>query len=233
MLGFLGTCGNNNFFSYRLFISNIHLFLVNRPGLNTSTTAPGEKRIYEGSTLAPNFPKVNIVKSKDAKGPFSFNDVPLIRYQLVSSFINCFLVLNSHSSCSLCLTVSRREMKRNLTNQRRFEEDRNRTINDYYRMHLDQTAEKEKMIEAYHAYLESTPGSKKALEELLNNNKSVKIELIPIDGNGGKAATKAPTTDTNSANVTPRTPTSDGGCKQSEGDKSLAGSNKMPVASNA
>ena len=48
--------------------------------MNTSTTAPGEKRVYEGSTLAPNFPKVNIVKSKDAKGPFSFNDVPIIRY---------------------------------------------------------------------------------------------------------------------------------------------------------
>jgi hypothetical protein len=35
-------------------------------------------------------------------------------------------------------------------------------------MNLDQTAEKEKMIEAYHAYLENTAGSKKALKELLS-----------------------------------------------------------------
>jgi hypothetical protein len=35
-------------------------------------------------------------------------------------------------------------------------------------MNLDQTAEKEKMIEAYHAYLENTTGSKKALKELLS-----------------------------------------------------------------
>ena len=34
-------------------------------------------------------------------------------------------------------------------------------------MNLDTTAEKEKMIDAYHAYLENTPGSKKALHELL------------------------------------------------------------------
>lgn len=34
-------------------------------------------------------------------------------------------------------------------------------------MNLDSTAEKEKMIDAYHAYLENTPGSKKALHELL------------------------------------------------------------------
>jgi hypothetical protein len=46
-------------------------------------------------------------------------------------------------------------------------------------MNLDQTAEKEKMIEAYHAYLENTEGSKKALKELLskhhfkNSNQSV------------------------------------------------------------
>ena len=37
-------------------------------------------------------------------------------------------------------------------------------------MNLDQTAEKEKMIEAYHAYLENTAGSKKALKELLTKH---------------------------------------------------------------
>lgn len=59
-------------------------------------------------------------------------------------------------------------MKKNLTNKTRFEEDRNRTINDYYRMNLDQTVDNETMMRAYEAYLSNTPGSKKALEELLN-----------------------------------------------------------------
>jgi hypothetical protein len=68
-----------------------------------------------------------------------------------------------------------------LTNHTRFEEDRNRTINDYYRMNLDTTAEKEKMIDAYHAYLENTPGSKKALHELLTKKHLIglKTELPP------------------------------------------------------
>ena len=34
-------------------------------------------------------------------------------------------------------------------------------------MNLDQTADNQKMANAYRAYLENTPGSKKALEELL------------------------------------------------------------------
>lgn len=57
-----------------------------------------------------------------------------------------------------------------MSNSTRFEEDRNRTINDYYRMNLDQTAEKERMADAYHAYLENSPGSKKALKELLSKH---------------------------------------------------------------
>jgi hypothetical protein len=112
--------------------------------------------------LAPNFPKLNVHKPRDMKGPFSFADVSEIR----------------------------KELKRNLTNKNRFDEDRNRTINDYYRMRLDQTAEKEKMIEAYHAYLENTPGSKKALEELLKNNKTLKLELVPMDEESKGATTK-------------------------------------------
>ena len=71
----------------------------------------------------------------------------------------------------------RKELKNNLTNHTRFEEDRNRTINDYYRMNLDTTAEKDKMKDAYHAYLENTPGSKKALHELLT-----KKHLVGLDG---------------------------------------------------
>ena len=58
-------------------------------------------------------------------------------------------------------------MNKNLKNRTRFEEDRNRTINDFYRMNLDETAENGQMKMAYHTYLGNTPGSKRALEELL------------------------------------------------------------------
>lgn len=114
-----------------------------------STFERPKREELEGSTLAPNFPKIIIKKPKDMNGPFYFDDVPVIR----------------------------KELKNNLTNHTRFEEDRNRTINDYYRMNLDTTAEKEKMKDAYHAYLENTPGSKKALHELLT-----KKHLIGLDG---------------------------------------------------
>ena len=52
-------------------------------------------------------------------------------------------------------------------------------------MNLDTTAEKEKMKDAYHAYLENTPGSKKALQELLT-----KKHLIGIKD--GKTKTEPP-----------------------------------------
>lgn len=97
---------------------------------------PGQ---YEGSTLAPNFPKVIIKKPKGMNGPFYYDDVEIIRS----------------------------EFQKNFKNKARFEEDRNRTINDYYRMNLDQTSESLHMSGAYNAYLKNTPGSKKALEELL------------------------------------------------------------------
>jgi hypothetical protein len=37
-------------------------------------------------------------------------------------------------------------------------------------MNLDQVTDKEKMTSVYKAYLENTPGSKKALEELLEKS---------------------------------------------------------------
>ncbi len=42
----------------------------------------------EGSTLAPNFPKVIIKKPKDMNGPFYFDDVPVIRYSLIKSIFD-------------------------------------------------------------------------------------------------------------------------------------------------
>lgn len=46
--------------------------------------------------------------------------------------------------------IIRSELQKNLKNRSRYEEDRNRTINDYYRMNLDQTSESLKMTGAYH-----------------------------------------------------------------------------------
>ncbi len=46
--------------------------------------------------------------------------------------------------------IIRVELQKNLKNRTRFEEDRNKTINDYYRMNLDQTAQKSGMAGAYH-----------------------------------------------------------------------------------
>ncbi len=45
--------------------------------------------------------------------------------------------------------------------------DRNRTINDYYRMNLDQSIGNQKSWEIFSAYLQNTPGSKKALKEIM------------------------------------------------------------------
>jgi hypothetical protein len=73
----------------------------------------------------------------------------------------------------------RRELKNNYHNNNRFEEDRNRTINDYYRMNLDKNSKDQKMTSVYHAYLENTPGSKKALEELLTKNRRNSVEGAP------------------------------------------------------
>ena len=69
-----------------------------------------------------------------------------------------------------------------MTNHTRFEEDRNRTINDYYRMNLDSTA-KGKMVGTYHAYLENTPGSRKALNELLTKKhvKGLDDKVTPVE----------------------------------------------------
>ena len=64
-------------------------------------------------------------------------------------------------------------MKKNFGDESdaRMTEDRNRTINDFYRMRLDQfhPYSKQQMMRVYHAYLENTAGSKKALQELLKN----------------------------------------------------------------
>ncbi|RNA24579.1 triadin-like isoform X4 [Brachionus plicatilis] len=97
----------------------------------------------EGSTLAPNFPKVIVKKPRDLTGPFYVDDVHTIRS----------------------------ELKKNLNSTNRFEEDRKRTIHDYFRMKLNETADRQGMTKAYHAYLENSPGSKKALKELLDEKK--------------------------------------------------------------
>ena len=56
-------------------------------------------------------------------------------------------------------------------NQERFEQDRNRTIKDYYRLNLDKI-ENEKMVQACNAYMKNTPGSRKAIEDLINKHQN-------------------------------------------------------------
>ena len=58
-----------------------------------------------------------------------------------------------------------------MKNKNRVEEDRNRTINDYYRMNLDQSASNDKTWDCFRAYLENTPGSKKAIKEIIEKTK--------------------------------------------------------------
>ncbi len=45
-----------------------------------STLERPKREELEGSTLAPNFPKIIIKKPKDMNGPFYFDDVPVIRF---------------------------------------------------------------------------------------------------------------------------------------------------------
>ncbi|CAF0790077.1 unnamed protein product [Brachionus calyciflorus] len=120
--------------------------LLPRSSLNNSSFEKPER--LEGSTLAPNFPKVIVKKPKDLNGPFYVDDVKAIR----------------------------KEIKKNYKSTTRFEEDRKRTINDYFRMRLNETADREGMTKAYHAYLENSAGSKKALEELLITSNREEIE---------------------------------------------------------
>ena len=96
-------------------------------------------------------------------------------FQLLGNLIDKWLLLKPRPSLIYEYSF-RKELRNNLTNHTRFEEDRNRTINDYYRMNLDTTAEKEKMKDVYHAYLENTPGSKKALHELLTKKHLIGIK---------------------------------------------------------
>lgn len=102
---------------------------------------PSKSRLT-GSTLAPSFPKVDFKKSSKHSDPLYYHDIKSIREHI----------------------------RNKLNDRNRIAEDRSRTINDYYRMNLDQTAEKTKMIDAYRAYLENTAGSKQALKELLSNS---------------------------------------------------------------
>ncbi len=60
----------------------------------------------------------------------------------------------------------------------RIEKDYKRTRDDFYRMQLDNISDyhetnRDNMVRVYHSYLENTPGSKKALREL--------IEQIPLN----------------------------------------------------
>lgn len=98
--------------------------------------------------------------------------------------------------------MKRDEVKKNINSRMRFEEDRNRTINDYYRMNLDQTVDSETMTRAYNAYLQNTPGSKKALAELLNQNNNNNKES-DTDANLTGKSSDNDNDNSNNENMTP------------------------------
>jgi hypothetical protein len=66
------------------------------------------------------------------------------------------------------------------------QKDYQRTRNDLYRMQLDQVhryheINRNNMLRAYHAYLENTPGSKKALQELCDQLSPTEVKKPAID----------------------------------------------------
>ncbi|CAM4769776.1 unnamed protein product [Rotaria magnacalcarata] len=99
----------------------------------------------QGSTHLPKFPCVNMRKPAEYTRPLTMIDVPRIR-----SFIRGRYTTAAHAQ---------------------MQKDYKRTHDDLYRMQLDDLdsyhkSNRDNMIRVYHSYLENTPGSKKALNEL-------------------------------------------------------------------
>lgn len=99
-----------------------------------------------GSTRLPKFPVINLSNQDLATKELKYTDIPMLRDELVRSF--------SHQEGS------------------RKQNDYTRTRQDFYRMELDRITEMHKnsrphMRAAYFAYLQNTPGSRKAVYDCL------------------------------------------------------------------
>lgn len=99
----------------------------------------------EGSTRLPKFPVVNFNAGKEnATKQFPYSEIPQFREEMRSKF-------SPHA-------------------QNKVDSDYNRTKQDFYRMELDKIDEihplnRPHMRKAYFAYLQNTPGSRKAIKE--------------------------------------------------------------------
>jgi hypothetical protein len=102
-------------------------------------------------------------KPKSMTGPFYVDQVKEIREQLYKNFGD--------------------------GSDTRKAEDKSRTVNDFYRMKLDQfhPVSKRHMLQVYRAYLENTLGSKQALHELLKNDEQFQ-ELTTTETRNTKTA---------------------------------------------
>lgn len=108
----------------------------------------------EGSTRLPKFPVVNLETQDLATKQLFYSDVPALRQELKTKY--------SSSAKS------------------KIDEDYKRTQQDFYRMELDKLDEvhpvnRKHMKSAYFAYLQNTPGSKKAINECVRGLKSGKV----------------------------------------------------------
>ncbi|XP_012942745.2 uncharacterized protein LOC106012931 [Aplysia californica] len=107
----------------------------------------------EGSTRLPKFPMVHMETQDLATKQLYYSDVPTLRQELKTKY----------SSSA----------------KTKVDEDYRRTQQDFYRMELDKLDEvhpvnRKHMRSAYFAYLQNTPGSKKAITECVRSLKSGK-----------------------------------------------------------
>ncbi|RUS76164.1 hypothetical protein EGW08_016076, partial [Elysia chlorotica] len=115
-----------------------------------SQSSPARKG---GSTRLPKFPVVNLETRDLATKQLFYSDVPALRHELKTKY-----------SSSAKTKVA---------------EDYERTQQDFYRMELDKLDQvhpinRKHMTSAYFAYLQNTPGSKKAINECVRGLRSGK-----------------------------------------------------------
>ncbi|ESO83233.1 hypothetical protein LOTGIDRAFT_236810 [Lottia gigantea] len=107
-----------------------------------------KKTKHEGSTRLPKYPVVTLETSDLATKKLYYSDVPMLREEL--------------------------KQKYSANATKKIEEDYEKTKQDFYRMDLDKLNEvhpvnREHMRSTYFAYLQNTPGSKKAINECVKS----------------------------------------------------------------
>jgi len=114
-----------------------------------------EKKVGEGSTMIPVFPHVDMDTPDLASRELNYNDVPALRKELRDKYSS--------------------------QGKAKIEKDYERTKVDFYRMELHKLKDvhpvnRDNMKKAYYAYLQNTPGSKKAVKECVKEVTGEKSE---------------------------------------------------------